>query len=346
MVKITTDIVSELEIFLSSGNFDKVYLLTDSNTRVKCLTLLSGLATDFTIITIDAGDINKNIGQVIKIWETLSQTGATRNSALINLGGGMVTDLGGFAAATFKRGIHVINVPTTLMSSVDAAIGGKTGINFMGLKNEIGSFHHPYCVLIDCRFLRSLDRENLLSGYAEMIKHGLISNEKYLNELMAFDILDECLDTGKLSRLVEASVVIKERIVEQDPKERGLRKALNFGHTTGHALESLSFKRGKPVLHGIAVATGMVCELYLSHKECGLRAGALKSVSRYIKGLYPYFLPGCGDYENLYELMTHDKKNEGNHICFTLLGGVGDIRINQEVSKELIFESFDFYREG
>ena len=256
----------------------------------------------------------------------------------------MVTDMGGFAGATFKRGIRTINIPTTLMASVDAAVGGKTGINFNGLKNEIGSFYPPLCVFIDCEFLRTLDRDNILSGYAEMIKHGLISSMENYTSVMLYDI--DTMNYSYLNQLVEQSVAVKERIVEEDPKEQGIRKALNFGHTIGHAYESLSFIQERPILHGHAVAAGIVSELYLSHVMCGFPMEKVRQVVYYIKEYYPAFGFDCTDYERLYELMTHDKKNEGDVINFTLLAQVGDVRINQSVTKARILESLDFYRES
>jgi 3-dehydroquinate synthase len=349
MISITNDIVSELGAFLSSHRHDKVFVLTDTNTRRHCLPLIeASVATvgETVQITIEAGDTHKDISQVAAIWEVLSGSGASRDSLLINIGGGMVTDLGGFAGATFKRGLHNLNIPTTLMASVDAAVGGKTGINFNGLKNEIGAFYQPDCVIIDCLFLKTLDRDNLLSGYAEMMKHGLISDRKSFNGVMAFDIGGDEIATGRLNELVAVSVGIKARIVAEDPKEQGVRKALNFGHTVGHALESLSFGRNRPILHGHAVAAGLVSELYLSHKLCRLPVEIVRQVTHAVKAYYPAFVYHCSDYETIYDYMTHDKKNKGGHICFTLLGDIGDVRINQEIKKPLVFESFDFYCEN
>ena len=252
--------------------------------------------------------------------------------------------MGGFAGATFKRGIRTVNIPTTLMASVDAAVGGKTGINFNGLKNEIGSFYPPLCVFIDCEFLRTLDRDNILSGYAEMIKHGLISSLDHYLPVMLYDI--DTMNYSYLNQLVAQSVAVKEDFVEQDPKEMGIRKALNFGHTIGHAFESLSFRKNKPLLHGHAVAAGIISELFLSYRKCGFPMEKLSQVVYYIKEYYSPFIFDCNEYESLYELMKHDKKNEGDNINFTLLGQVGDVRINQQVSKEDIFASLDFYRES
>jgi 3-dehydroquinate synthase len=347
MVIITKNIAEELENYLASKNYDKIFVVTDDNTSQKCLPLISETLSlrKPIVISIESGDNHKNIEQVSHIWDILSNNGASRNSALLNLGGGMVTDLSGFAGATFKRGIYNINIPTTLMASVDAAIGGKTGINFNGLKNEIGSFYHPDCVMIDCNFLKTLDRNNILSGYSEMLKHGLIHNKNYFNELVAYDFSE--FNIHIISNLVLASVTIKEEIVKNDPMEKGIRKALNFGHTIGHAIESLSFTKGEnPLLHGIAIAAGMVCELYISHKILNFPIEILRLTINFIKENYPSVALDCNDYETLYDFMTHDKKNEAGKINFTLLADIGEIRINREVGKEMIFESFDFYRES
>jgi 3-dehydroquinate synthase len=346
-VIICKDINQELQSFLENMQYDKAYVLTDENTVKYCYPKIKDIPAikEARLITIKAGDTHKDISQVEQIWTTLSHSGATRKSLIINLGGGMVTDLGGFAGATFKRGIKTLNIPTTLMASVDAAVGGKTGINFDGLKNEIGSFYPPQAVFIDCDFLESLDRDNILSGYAEMMKHALISGMEAYISVFLFD-LDGAINMKFLNQMVAQSVQVKERIVEEDPKEQGIRKALNFGHTIGHAFESLSFKKENPILHGHAVAAGIVCELYLSHKICDFPMDKLRQVIYYIKEYYSPIQFGCNDYETLYELMTHDKKNEGGKINFTLLANIGEVRINREASKDLVLESLDFYRES
>jgi len=346
-VVISKDLKADLQAFFASMSYDRLFLLTDTNTQEKCYPLIKDIPAlqDAPVITVQAGDTHKDIEQVAYIWSRLSNEGASRNSLLVNLGGGMITDMGGFAGATFKRGLRTVNIPTTLMASVDAAVGGKTGVNFNGLKNEVGSFYPPECVFIDCEFLRTIDRDNLLSGYAEMIKHALISSMDIYASVLLFD-LDAKIDYAFLNRMVAQSVAVKERIVEEDPKEHGIRKALNFGHTIGHAYESLSFKKNRPLLHGHAVAAGIVSELYLSHKVCGFPMEKLSQVVYYLKEYYPAFVFDCKDYDALYELMTHDKKNEAGVINFTLLSQVGDVQINRQVSKEKILESLDFYRES
>ncbi|MBQ8520594.1 MAG: 3-dehydroquinate synthase [Bacteroides sp.] len=324
---------------------DKLFVLTDEHTRQLCLPLIAGFdcMKDASVICIGAEDVNKTLDTLAHVWKALGDEGATRHSLMINLGGGMVTDLGGFAASTFKRGIRYINIPTTLLAMVDASVGGKTGINFNGLKNEIGVFSPAEYVLIDAEFLKSLDKYNLLSGYAEMLKHGLISTTEHWAELLNFDM--NHIDYPALQALVARSVQIKENIVEQDPLEKGIRKALNLGHTVGHAFESLALEIRHPVLHGYAVAWGIVCELYFSAIKVGFPKDKLRQTVAFIKEHYGVMPFGCKQYERLYEFMTHDKKNSAGIINFTLMGEVGDIRINQSATKEEIFEMLDFYRE-
>ena len=309
-----------------------------------CLGTVRGGLSAAKMITIPATDEAKTLDSLAAVWTALSEGGATRHSLLINLGGGMITDLGGFAASTFKRGIAYINLPTTLLAMVDASVGGKTGINFNGLKNEIGVFDPTSTVILNTQFLRTLDTQNLRSGYAEMVKHGLISTPEHLAELLTFDL--DHLDYARLQQLVGQSVAVKERIVEEDPHEHGIRKALNLGHTAGHAFESLALAEGRTVLHGYAVAWGLVCELYLSATRCGFPVSLLRQVQQFVRETYGHFLFDCKQYDRLYEFMTHDKKNTAGTINFTLLADVGDIRINQTASHDDIFEMLDFYREN
>lgn len=342
----STDLNKDLSDILSRLSFDKLFLLTDENTERLCYPLVKDNAQIAKAgkIRIKAGDDNKNIETLSSIWKYLSENGATRHSLLINLGGGMLTDIGGFAAASFKRGIKCINIPTTLLGAVDAAVGGKTGINFNGLKNEIGAFAPAETVLIDSAFFKSLDHQNFLSGYAEMIKHGLIDSDKEWLATMSFDT--EEIDYEKLKQLVVDSVGVKERIVEIDPFEKGIRKALNLGHTIGHAFESMSYELNKPVQHGYAVAWGIICELYLSHRFCGFPKEKMYKTIYFIKDNYHGFYFDCDHYERLYEYMKHDKKNESDTVNFTFLSDVGKIEINQTASKEDIFDAIDFLRES
>ena len=324
---------------------DRVFILADETTVRCCLPVVEGFAAlqGAKRITIGATDVHKTLESLTHVWEELGTGGATRHTLLINIGGGMVTDLGGFAASTFKRGINYINVPTTLLSMVDASVGGKTGINFRGLKNEIGVFNNANTVILDTQFLKTLDAENIRSGYAEMLKHGLISTEQMWAELMNFDL--EHPNLQQLSLMVANSVAVKERIVTEDPTEKGIRKALNLGHTIGHAFESFALAH-KPIQHGYAVAYGLICELYLSCVKTGFPTDKMRQTVRFIQEHYGKLTFTCDDYPTLLELMTHDKKNVGNDINFTLLGGIGDIRINQTACKDDIYEALDFYREG
>lgn len=324
---------------------DKLFILTDEHTSPLCMPQMREVSflKEAIEITIGAGDVHKTLETLASVWQVLSDKSATRHSLLINLGGGMVTDLGGFAAATFKRGLTYINIPTTLLAMVDASVGGKTGINFNGLKNEVGAFAPAESVLIETEFLRSLDTENLLSGYAEMLKHGLISNTAHWAELLAFNT--DSIDYAYLKQLVGQSVQVKEEIVEQDPFEHGIRKALNLGHTAGHAFESLALAEQRPMLHGYAVAWGLVCELYLSHIKTDFPKEKMRQTIQFVKENYGAFAFDCKQYDRLYQFMQHDKKNSAGIINFTLLKEVGDIQINQTADKETIFEMLDFYRE-
>lgn len=341
-VVISKDLQKALSEAIAECRHDKLFVLVDETTEQFCLPVIAGFSCmqEAQRIVIGATDTHKTLDTLSHVWAELQRMGATRHSLLINLGGGMVTDLGGFAASTFKRGLEYINIPTTLLSMVDASVGGKTGINFGGLKNEIGVFNNANCVILDTIFLRTMDAENLLSGYAEMLKHGLISNEQTWAELLSMDLND--LD--KLGDLVEKSVAVKQRIVTEDPTEHGIRKALNLGHTVGHAFESLALER-KPILHGYAVAYGLVVELYLCCVKTGFPQDKMRQTVGFIKENYGKMPITCDDYPKLIELMHHDKKNVGTDINFTLLGGIGDIRINQTATEEEIKEALDFYQE-
>lgn len=336
---------SELNQTLQTCPHDKLFILTDEHTHSLCRPLLQeSLAQENAIdIVIGAEDTHKTLETLASVWQTLSEKGANRNTLLLNVGGGMVTDLGGFAAATFKRGIRYINLPTTLLAMVDASVGGKTGINFNGLKNEIGAFAPAYQVLVDTRFLDSLDTNNFLSGYAEMLKHGLISDTRHWRQLLDFDFDTRSGDA--LHTLVGQSIAVKEKIVTQDPCEHGIRKALNLGHTVGHAFESLALEEDRHLLHGYAVAWGLVCELYLSHLKTGFPIDKMRTTIQFIRDNYGCFFFTCKHYEHLYELMTHDKKNTDSIINFTLLSDIGQVQLNQTADKNTLFEMFDFYRE-
>lgn len=345
ITKICEDFISELNHAIGQQKAETIIVLTDETTRELCLPtlMLSEKLKGCQVICIPSGDEHKNIDSAVEIWKYLSEHGATRKSLMINLGGGMITDIGGFTASTFKRGMRYINVSTTLLGAVDAATGGKTGINFLGLKNEIGVFAPAESVLININFFKTLDEANLRSGYAEMIKHALIDTREEWESVLKFDL--ENIDFDKLKKLLVNSIRIKERIVEKDPHEQNIRKALNLGHTFGHAFESWSYKTEKPVLHGYAVMWGLLCELYLSHVKLNFPKEELLRLKYLMKEYYGTFEFSCKQYDVLFELMTHDKKNESKEINFTLLADIGDIRINQTATKDEIFECFDFFRE-
>ena len=342
---ISKNLKSELATAISECEHDKTFILVDEVTKEKCWPLLSKQLSmrKAKLITIGATDTHKNIESLAHVWEELGKDGASRHSLLINLGGGMVTDLGGFVASTFKRGINFINIPTTLLAMVDASVGGKTGINFNGLKNEVGVFNDSKYVILDTDFLKTLDGQNICSGYAEMLKHGLISNEKMWAELIKFNIQQP--DLEKLQEMLAKSVKVKENVVKKDPHEQGIRKALNLGHTFGHAFESWSLKHS-PILHGYAVAYGLICELYLSAVKTGFPTDKMHQTVQFIRENYGTINITCDDYPELIELMTHDKKNRNGIINFTLLANIGDIRIDQTATEEEIKEAFDFFREG
>lgn len=345
-VIISQDIEHDLAQAIAETEHDRVFVLTDDITQECCLPKVASLFAkhNATTITIRHDDTNKTLATLADVWTALQRGGATRHSLLVNLGGGMVTDLGGFAAATFKRGINFINIPTTLLAMTDASVGGKTGINFNGLKNEIGVFNDSRFVILDTHFLDSLDTQNIRSGYGEMLKHALISDEKMWAEAVNFNL--DTPDLTMLQKMVADSVAVKERIVLADPLEHGIRKALNLGHTVGHAFESWAMQQGAPILHGYAVAYGLVAELYLSAVKTGFPTEQLRQTVAFIHENYGTLGITCDDYEALYSLMTHDKKNIAGRINFTLLGGIGDIRINQTATKNEIFEALDFFRDG
>ena len=344
-VIISRHLKTELAKAIAECEHDRIFILVDETTNKLCWTLVKDYLClkDAQTIVIGATDRRKNLDTLVHVWESLQQGKATRHSLLINLGGGMVTDLGGFAASTYKRGINFINVPTTLLAMVDASVGGKTGINFGGLKNEIGVFNDAEFVLLDTNWLQTLDEENIRSGYAEMLKHGLIADETMWAELINFNLAQPNL--YQLASMLNKSVRIKERIVAEDPHEKGIRKALNLGHTFGHAFESWAMKR-QPVLHGYAVAFGLIAELYLATTRTDFPTERMRQTVNFIRAYYGSLPITCNDYPELIELMHHDKKNHGNEINVTLLGGIGDIRIDQTITEEDIKEALDFFREG
>lgn len=333
-----TDSLQALQGFISVSSYSKVIVLVDSNTDKHCLPVLAPYLPDtYEIIEIDPGEENKNIDFCIGIWQNLLDFGVDRNSLLVNLGGGVITDIGGFAASTFKRGIDFVQIPTTLLAQVDASVGGKTGIDLGNVKNIVGTFRQPKAVFIHIGFLKSLDSRQMLSGYAEIIKHGLIYDAALFERIRVVKP-DEVTED-----IIFRSVEIKNEVVTADPMEKGLRKILNFGHTIGHAVESLSLETTNPLLHGEAIAVGMICEAYLSWTLNSLPETALNEISGYLIGLYGK-VADIGLNEALIEIMQNDKKNDQGNIGFALLSRIGKCEFNRYANESDIIESLDYYR--
>lgn len=327
----------------AQSNYSKYVVLLDENTSKHCLTPLLieiDYLKDALFIEIESGETNKNISTCSRIWEQLANFNADRNTLFINLGGGVISDLGGFAASTYKRGIDFVNFPTTLLAQVDASIGGKVGIDLNALKNAVGLFSNPKAVFIYPPFVNSLPLIQLKSGYAEIVKHALITDEELWQQVKS-----NTLNNSNLESLIKQSVRIKNQIVKQDFLEKNIRKSLNFGHTIGHALESFSLQKDKkPLLHGEAIAIGMLCESYLSTKISGLAKKQFNEIVEYfIADFKPYKIK-TQNFETLLRFMRNDKKNEGTQFNFSLLSEIGKCEINCQCSEALILESLEFYR--
>ena len=328
---------------LQAKDYSSLFLLVDTHTQEFCLpgfVSQTGL-TDLEVLVMEAGEEHKTLQTCENLWNQLSERGADRNSALINLGGGVVTDLGGFVACTFKRGIDFYNLPTTLLAMVDASVGGKTGIDLGALKNQIGIIEEPKQVLIDAQWLQTLPQEELRSGFAEMLKHGLISNKDYWEQLKSLPKLEA--DT--LAEFIKPSVAIKKQVVLEDPREKHLRKILNFGHTLGHAIESyyLTHPEKNRLLHGEAIAIGMVMEAYLGVSCCSFSNVAAEEIKKTFAQFYPPVEIDAQDREGILELLRHDKKNKAGRVNFVLLKSIGVPEIDVEVPQELFTQAFEFY---
>jgi 3-dehydroquinate synthase len=333
----------EINQIIIQNNYSSIFILVDEHTNEHCLSkFLPRLATEISIeiIEIEAGEEIKNIKTCVEIWSILSELRADRKSVIINLGGGVITDIGGFIASTFKRGIDFINVPTTLLGMVDASLGGKNGVDLGNLKNQIGVINVPQMLLIDTDFLETLSQREMRSGLAEMLKHGLIYDKKYWEEfqdISKFDFAD--FDT-----LIYRSIQIKNEIVKQDPTENGIRKALNFGHTLGHAIESHFLESETPLLHGEAIAIGMILESYISKEKGLLSNEEFHQIKYTISTIYELHNFSDEDIVSIQNLLIHDKKNEYGKVQFALINGIGKIIINQSVENELIINSFKDYK--
>lgn len=334
-----------LNSYIKDKKSSKIFILVDENSNTFCLnTFIPHIETEVSIeiIEFEAGEINKNLETCLEIWKVLTELGADKKSLMINLGGGVVTDLGGFIASTFKRGIDFIHVPTTLLGMVDAAIGGKNGVDLGKIKNQIGVINNPKMVLINTLFLETLPQNEMRSGLAEMLKHGLIFDQKYWDQFIDLSKID----FADFDQLVYDSIVIKNSIVIQDPTEKGLRKSLNFGHTLGHAIESyfLEKESEKVLLHGEAVAAGMILESFISSEKKLITQTDYLQIKNTINNIFDLIDFTTTDINEILELLIHDKKNEYGKVQFVLLNSIGNIVIDQEVENEIIIEAFLDYK--
>jgi 3-dehydroquinate synthase len=329
---------ASLQAFLSQRNYSHVVVLVDEHTRQHCLPSFPNLIKTAHLIEIKSGEEEKTLTTCTHIWSAMTSLGLDRKAVMINLGGGVIGDMGGFCAATYKRGIDFIQVPTTLLSQVDASVGGKLGIDFEHYKNHIGVFKEPEAVIISSAFLKTLDPRELRSGFAEVIKHALIADRDAWNNIKYKSLQDQVWD-----EVIPHSVNIKFKITTEDPLEKGLRKVLNFGHTLGHAVESYFLEKGTRILHGEAIAIGMITEAYLAMKKGFITKDALTEIERYILSIYGHIEVPQHIFEELITLTRQDKKNEQGHVLFSLLEQVGKANYNITVSDEDMKASLTYY---
>jgi 3-dehydroquinate synthase len=344
-VNFNEDSYLKLNAYLASNIPSKIFILVDENTNQHCLPILLGAletTSEIEIIEIEAGEEHKNLDTCTGVWHALTELGADRKSLLINLGGGVITDLGGFVASCFKRGIIFINIPTTLLSMVDASVGGKTGVDLGVLKNQIGLFSDPEMVLIDPTYLETVTEREIRSGLAEIIKYGLTYDIKLWDDIKVFNELS----VSNLSTLIHRSIEIKNEVVTEDPKEHGLRKILNYGHTLGHAIESyfLESENKEKLTHGEAIAIGMITEAFLSEKLLNFPIDKLADIKSILLNIYGKVAIETKDYEAIIELLIHDKKNISGQVNFVLLSDYEKFKFNCKVEKNLIIEALDYYR--
>lgn len=349
MVTVGTNIVDrKLVPELSGMTYDRLFVLCDSvvaELHSDLLTPLRNITSTENWYYLSGGESVKQWQNCLPLWEWLEKQGASRHSILLNIGGGTITDFGGFAASVYKRGIPTVNLSTTLMGMVDASVGGKTGIDFNGIKNEIGTFHSPRAVFCDCAFISTLPERELLSGYGEIVKHALLSDKEYWREILSTDLFER--ETKAWEQIIERSISFKEHIVQQDPQESGLRSILNLGHTIGHAIESLSYSlpTASPLSHGHAVLIGLICELYYSAVEYGFPRETLYSLVSWMKEYYSPFFFTCKQYPALYAYCNKDKKNRDGKIRIIPLHKIGTPGKPTEITQKILYECFDFYRE-
>jgi 3-dehydroquinate synthase len=334
-------VAESLPLTLDQQPCSRLFVLADENTKAHCWPRIAPALEQHQpiLIEIPSGEAHKNLQTCERIWGQLMTHKAGRDALLLNLGGGVIGDMGGFAASTFKRGMRFLQIPTTLLSQVDASIGGKLGIDFMQVKNSIGLFRNPQAVLVDPAFLDTLSDRELRSGYAEVIKHSLIA------DLSQWESLQQLTDlrSADWASIIPASLSIKKQVVEADPFEKGLRKALNFGHTIGHAIEGHALETDTPLLHGEAIAIGMICEAFLSTQQQGLPETELQQITDYLTARYGKVALQADDYPAYLQLMGNDKKNEGQAINFSLLPEAGKVVVNQTAGASQITAALDFY---
>lgn len=343
-VNFKEDAYDKLNFFISTFKPSTIFILVDENTNENCLPiLLQELETSISIeiIEIESGEENKNLDTCSGVWNALTELGADRKSLILNLGGGVVTDLGGFVASTFKRGIAFINIPTTLLSMVDASVGGKTGVDLGVLKNQIGLFSDPEMVLIDPRYLETVTTREIRSGLAEIIKYGITYDIKVWNEIINY----KELSINNLNDLIFRSIEIKNEVVTKDPKEAGIRKILNFGHTLGHAIESyfLESKNKESLTHGEAIAIGMITESYISESLLNFPSEKLETIKKSILTIFGKVQIKKSDYTAIIALLIHDKKNVAGQVNFVLLTDFEHCKLNCKVEKSLIIKALDYY---
>ncbi|MCB2219992.1 MAG: 3-dehydroquinate synthase [Bacteroidetes bacterium] len=342
---IGNDVFDTIRSYLLQYEFkeNKIFVLVDENSRKYCLPRLVSniqLFQQVHILEVPPGEETKTLQTCQELWLQLTNNGADRNSVLINLGGGVLSDLGGFVASTFKRGIRYVNIPTTLLSMVDASIGGKVGVDMNGLKNQIGVFSNPQVVFVIPEFLDTLPDRQMSNGFAEIVKHALIYEKHYWDELSA----KQFREIKNWKEIIDWSMEIKNYFVTEDPLDTGFRKVLNYGHTIGHAIEAFSLQHDdEPLLHGEAIAIGLICESYISQKVAGLPQDELDEIIHYVLNNFDHYSFRSGNFDLIIDIMKHDKKNTGNQFNFTLLTSIGNSLINQQVDISLVRESLQFY---
>ena len=338
-ILLSTNLSQDLQNFLKKKKYSNLAVLVDENTRHDCYPLVASSLPDHFIIEVNSGEDEKNINTSVTIWRMMTEHGLDRHACLLVVGGGVLGDMGGFCAATYKRGIDFVLIPTTLLAQVDASIGGKLGIDFQHFKNHIGVFQNPVLTLLYDGFLKTLPNPELRSGFAEIIKHALISDERLWQEIVSKTLKDQ-----DWKKLIKHSVEFKAYVTTEDPKEKGLRKILNAGHTIGHALESHLLAAGRRILHGEAIAVGLITEGYIAKKQGYIDDSALMTICNFIIKIYGKVNIAIEEQYPIAQLALQDKKNKDNKILCVLLDGIGKAKWDCEITLESIKEALDFYR--